>query len=269
MKLSNSTCLLTGATGGIGKAIAAALSEQGCTLVLVGRNDEALKTLNESLGGQHQCLVADITSQEGVQSIANAVSDDKAINLVIQAAGSASFSAFESQSNQHIRNTIELNLTAPMLLSRTLVPLLVGRNEACLINVGSAFGSIGYAGFTSYCASKFGLRGFTEALHREYFSEQIKVKYFAPRATRTSFNSSAVDAMNEKLGNKVDSPELVAQQLIKQIQKDRARMVVGWPEKLFCRLNGLFPELVDKALSSKRSTIIEHANLNNLSGVKQ
>ena len=204
MKLSDNTCLLTGATGGIGKAIAETLSNQGCSLILVGRDETALETLNESLGGRHQCLIVDIASEDGISTISETVSSNNAINLIIQAAGSASFSSFTSQTMQHIKDTINLNLTVPMMLSKAIIPSLIGRKQACLINVGSAFGSIGYAGYSSYCASKFGLRGFTESLHREYSSDQINIKYFAPRATQTSFNSSAVDAMNKKLGNKID-----------------------------------------------------------------
>jgi len=258
------TCLLTGASGGIGQAMAIALDKAGCILVLVGRDAASLEKLNNSLGNKHQILLADIATQEGIASITDAAENNQGLSMIIQAAGTSSFSEFCSQSAEHIRHTIELNLTVPMLLSRAVLPILETRKNACLVNVGSAFGSIGFAGFSSYCASKFGLRGFTEALQREYLKSNVSIKYFAPRATQTSFNSSAVDHLNEALGNTVDSPEIVAEALLTFLKKDGRRKVVGWPETFFCRLNGFLPGLVDNALSRKHSTIIKYAKQNKL-----
>lgn len=266
MELSQSTCLITGASGGIGQAIARSLYAQGAALVLVGRNPAALNALNTELGGAHQCLVADIMAPAGRNQIAAAVSGNPALTLVVQAAGSSSFGEFGEQTDADIENTIALNLTAPMLIARAILPALLQRPQATLVNVGSAFGNIGFPCFSTYCASKFGLRGFTEALQREYAGSALNIVYFAPRATQTSFNSSAVDEMNRVLGNQTDSPERVAEELVRLLKRGRRRAVVGWPEKLFCRLNGLLPELVDRALASKRNTIIEFAKQHHLEG---
>ncbi len=127
------------------------------------------------------------------------------------------------------------------------------------MNVGSAFGYIGFPCFSTYCASKFGLRGFTEALQREYAHSGMRAIYFAPRATWTPFNSVAVDGMNRALGNHMDRPEIVAQALLRVVQRRQRRAVVGWPEKLICRLNGLWPELVDQVLATKVKTVVKFA----------
>jgi short-subunit dehydrogenase len=121
--------------------------------------------------------------------------------------------------------------------------------------VGSAFGSIGHPGFTGYCATKFGLRGFTEALQRELADSGIQVKYFAPRATETTINSSDVVQLNQQLGNSMDSPKWVAEQLMKQLKSNELRRFLGWPERIFVRLNGVFPALVDMGLKSKLTLI--------------
>jgi short-subunit dehydrogenase len=119
-----------------------------------------------------------------------------------------------------------------------------------IIQVGSAFGYIGYPGFSSYCASKFGLRGFIEALAREYADTRIRFGYFAPRATNTNINAVSVDDMNKALGNAVDRVDTVAKAFIIFLNSKKREQVVGWPEKLFARINGFIPKLVDNAIQS-------------------
>ena len=129
-----------------------------------------------------------------------------------------------------------------------------------IVNIGSIFGSIGHPGFAAYCASKFGLKGFTEALQRELHGSSIRVLYLAPRATHTDLNSMAVTALNEALGNNVDSPEQVAKALMDILASKRRQQYLGWPENLFVRLNGLFPGLVHNALVRKLHIIRHHAS---------
>ncbi len=266
MQASKTVCLITGASGGIGSAIARALDEKDARLYLVGRNLTTLKELERSLRGEHQCLQADLTSDSGRQELMAAVANDEALNTVIQAAGVSSFAPLPDQSPAMIEASVYVNLTVPVLLSRQLVPVLLGRRSPTIMFIGSAFGSIGYPGFSSYCAAKFGLRGFAEALRRE-LGDALRVHYLAPRATRTDFNSAAVSAMNEQLGNSMDSPETVADAVLTMLQHPHSqRKTIGWPEKLFCRLNGALPEIVDKALGKKSQQILHFAHENTLKG---
>ena len=137
----------------------------------------------------------------------------------------AGVSQFALTAQQDYPHQIELNLLVPMQLCQMLLPQLQQRPEAVIVNVGSAFGSIGYPGFSGYCASKFGLRGFTEALKRELAASQVRVLYFAPRATDTSINSAAVVEMNQQLGTRMDSPDFVAAQLLAQLKSSQSRGV--------------------------------------------
>ena len=95
------------------------------------------------------------------------------------------------------------------------------------------------------------MRGFTEALSREINGSGVKVAYLAPRATDTAINNDKTRAMNIALGNKMDSPERVAQALLTLINSDKRRLFVGFPEKLFARINGAFPGLVDNAIAKQ------------------
>jgi len=255
MQWQQQTCLLTGATGGIGQAIAKALANKGVSLILQGRSESRLQQLNDSLPGEHKILVADITTIQGREKICR-MAELNAISMLINNAGVGQFSLLEETEETVIVDTLEINLLAPILLIQELLPLLQKADQqqpapSYVINVGSAFGSIGFAGQSIYCASKFGLRGFTEALYRELADTNVHVSYFAPRATATSINSDQAMAMNKALGNSVDSPESVANALIQQLEKGHARLFVGFPEKLFVKINGAFPHIVDKALFKK------------------
>jgi short-subunit dehydrogenase len=121
--------------------------------------------------------------------------------------------------------------------------------------LGSVFGTIGYPGHAVYSATKFALRGFSEALRRELDGTNLRVHYLAPRSTRTKFNSSAVEALNEQFGIAMDSPERVAASLLDMLERNRAEAVIGWPEKLFARLNAMLPRLVDRALAKQLPAI--------------
>jgi short-subunit dehydrogenase len=140
------------------------------------------------------------------------------------------------------------------------MPLMLKSQNAMVVNIGSSFGSIGFAGFTAYCASKFGLRGFTEALQREFANANIAIHYLAPRAVNTAMNSAKVVAMNAELGNAADEPELVAVAALDLLQcRKSSNRYLGWPERFFVRLNAIFPSLVSGALKKQLVTILRYA----------
>jgi short-subunit dehydrogenase len=261
MNLYNCTILLTGASGGIGSAVAKVLSLKGAKLLLVGRNESALTPIAQQLTGEHQIVVADINTPAGREYIIEQCNRFGGIDLIINSAGILNFKFFDQQSEKSIEHTLSTNLLAPMLLCNKLIPLLKQKKEAAIVNVGSTFGSIGHPGFTTYCASKFGLRGFTEALGRELADTKIKVFYLAPRATATALNSDAVTALNDALGNQVDSAEWVASELISLLESNKHQRYLGWPEKLFVHLNALFPGLVHSALVKKIPIIRKFSEL--------
>jgi short-subunit dehydrogenase len=145
---------------------------------------------------------------------------------------------------------LSTNLSVPIKLCQLFLGQLQ-YTKGTIVNVGSSFGSIGYPYQTLYCASKFGLRGFTEALSRELNGSGVKVAYLAPRATDTTINNSKIRALNKELGNKMDSPELVARELLALLDSNQTRRFIGFPEKLFVRINGAFPRIVDNAIAKQ------------------
>jgi short-subunit dehydrogenase len=176
------------------------------------------------------------------------------------------FQFYEQQDSRVIEQMLSTNLVSPMLLCQRLIPILKRQPEAAIVNIGSTFGSIGHPGFTAYCASKFGLRGFTEALQRELADTRIKVSYLAPRATQTELNSDAVKSLNKALGNNTDTPDQVARELMVILSSNQQQRYMGWPEKFFVRLNGLFPGIVHSALVKKLPIVRQYAEQSSLEG---
>lgn len=258
MKLQDRQVLLSGATGGIGWAIAERLAEAGAKLILLGRNEAKLRQLQQALPGEHHILVADLNQPDGRAAIVEKCRE-QGLDAWVNAAGVLDFQLFDEQDSERVQQMLSTNLVSPILLAHGLVPLLQQRQEPVLVNIGSIFGSIGHPGFAAYCASKFGLRGFTEALQRELADSNVRVLYLAPRATHTDLNSMAVTALNEALGNSVDSPQQVAQELMTLLAGSRKHHYMGWPERLFVRINGLFPGVVHQALVKKLPIIKHHA----------
>jgi len=253
MDIQGKTIVLTGASGGIGRAIAVALDKFGARLVLVGRSQDRLDAVTAGLEGQyHRSVVADLATDAGRANLRQLFAGDDSSegpDALVNCLGVNALKLFHEQSAADIESQVTTNLLSPMLVCHDLVPTMLRKPEALILNVGSTFGSIGYPGFSSYCASKFGLRGFTEALRRELADTPVRVSYVAPRATRTDLNSPEIYAMNDALGTSTDDPAAVAGAIVDMIRgTPRASRFLGWPEKLFVRINALLPQLVDKAL---------------------
>lgn len=258
MQLAGKTVLLTGASGGIGQAIATRLAQAGAHLQVVGRDAGRLEQVRRTLAGAHQIVVADINTAAGRDELFLRCQEN-GLDVLINAAGVQDFEMFDRQHSRHIEQMLMTNLAAPVLLCHRLLPLMQQRQQAILVNIGSIFGSIGHPGFAAYCASKFGLRGFTEALQRELAHSPIRVLYLATLGTHTSFNSATAVALNRALGNSADSPERVAAELMKMLADTPKQRFMGWPENIFVRLNGLFPGIVHHALVKKLPIIRQHA----------
>lgn len=262
MNLQDTRVLVTGASGGIGRALVAALLDEGAQVLLSGRDHEALaKVARHHVERQRTAVfAADLTDASDRARLCDfAARWHGGIDILINNAAINDFSLLMTQPAASLDAAVATNLVAPIDLCRRLAPCLERSEQAHIVNIGSVLGTIGFAGNSVYCATKFGLRGFSEALRRELADTGIRVHYFAPRATRTAFNSDLVDDMNDALGNASDDPIEVAENIVRALQADKLEYVIGWPEKFFARLNALLPRLVDMALRPKLPTIRKFA----------
>ncbi|MGZ4203203.1 MAG: SDR family oxidoreductase, partial [Thermoleophilaceae bacterium] len=156
MQLDGSRILLTGASGGIGQAIARALHARGSQLVLSGRRADALEGLATALGSRAEALPADLASTEGVRALAERVGP---VDILVANAALPGSGWLDSFSPEEIDATIDVNLRAPMQLARALAPAMVERGSGHLVFVSSMSGKVANAGGSVYSATKFGMRG--------------------------------------------------------------------------------------------------------------
>ncbi len=254
--------VLTGATGGIGRAIALQLAPQCSSLILMGRDTQKLEALKNELSNAAaniQIVSGDLCDDSTSSRLMDAIAAQQGINLLINNAGISQFKSFEQQSDKDITQLMLTNLISPMLLCKQLLPLLK-KEPSQIINIGSIFGYLGFPGFSSYCASKFGLRGFSQSLRRELSDSSVSVRYFAPRATQTSINSDQVMQMNAELKTDADTPNSVAQEFMKFLSGNAWEKKLGFKESFFVFMNHLFPSVPDNAIKGQLPIINKYLN---------
>lgn len=262
MKFEGQGIILTGAAGGMGQLLVAGLLKQGAQVAMVDANEGALQLLAADAEGKVYPVVADLSSAAGCADAVKACQKHLGqVDMLINLAGLNSFANFAEEDPNYIELMMRVNVLAPMLLARALLPSFLAQNTGKIVNVGSVFGSIGFAWFATYSASKFGLRGFSESLRRELADTNVHVTYIAPRAVKTPMNNAAVMKMGEATGMNMDEPELVVKKIIQAIESDKKDCYFGFPESLFVRVNALLPRLVDLALAGQNKiakTFLKH-----------
>lgn len=240
--------LITGAGSGIGRALAQEASRRGYRLILVGRRTEPLQETARLLAGDDTlCVGADIATPEGRAAIVSAVGVAGGCDILINNAGSVASGPITEVADAELERLIRTNVIAPIALSRDLVPFLAQRRGQ-VVNVGSVFGDIGFPFFGIYSASKFALRGFSEALRRELAPHGIAVTYLAPRGTRTAAADS-FGALVGPMGMKLDLPETVATHAWRAIERRARSHYPKSSERFFVALQRLRPTLIDRALT--------------------
>jgi len=259
MKLDGSRIILTGAAGGIGSELTTQLYARGASLGVVGRSDDELVSLRGRLSGGAGTVhgaAADLLDPgargKALGELQEALGG---VDILINCAGLLSFRPIVEEDPAVLERIIQLNLVTPVLLARQLLPAMLERGHGHIVNVGSTFGSIGFAWFSAYSASKFGLRGFSESLRRELEGTGVAVTYVAPRAVKTNLNTGAVYRMAEATGMNMDDPAWVASRIVAAIDSDAKDVYLGFPEKFFAWLNGFLPRVVDSGLRKQNRTM--------------
>jgi short-subunit dehydrogenase len=259
MKFAQMNVLLTGATGGIGSELATLLASGGAALLLNGRAESRLAVQCAHLrhSARHvEAVAGDLATPAGREAVVRAASVfPGGINVLVNNAGVNRFGRFARQDADSLERLVTLNFVAPMLLTRDLLPMLLAREAAVVANIGSIVGSIGVPGQAAYAGSKFALHGFSEALRRELAGSPVRIVYVAPRSTDTRMNDVALRLVNAESGNRIDAPSAVARQIADAIAGTSRERFIGWPERLFVKVNALFPGLVDRALRRQNQLV--------------
>jgi NADP-dependent 3-hydroxy acid dehydrogenase YdfG len=175
---------VTGAGRGIGKAVSVALAQAGCRVVLAARTREQIEAVQKEIlsqGGDALAIPTDLTVDENIQRLVEA-SQAKwgAVEILINNAGWGKRAPVVGASLTDWDQTFRLNLRAPMVLAKALLPNMIAKREGAVINIGSVSGKTGEANGAAYSASKFGLIGFTQSLYEEVREHNIKVAVILP-----------------------------------------------------------------------------------------
>jgi short-subunit dehydrogenase len=182
--LEGKSALVTGAGRGIGKAIALSLARSGCRLVLSSRTTAQLEEVQQEIqrsGGTAAVVAADLARDENIeQLVAETRRALGGIDFLINNAGWGKRAPVVRATVEDIDQTLRLNLRAPMLLAKHLVPAMIERGGGAVVNIGSVSGKSGEANGAAYSASKFGLIGFTQSLYEEVREHGIKVAVILP-----------------------------------------------------------------------------------------
>jgi short-subunit dehydrogenase len=266
MRIESQRILITGAGGGIGRELCARLAEHNARLCLVDRNqdtgDRAMVALRQ-FPAEILTVQANITRGEDRERVINTMTQAwGGIDMLINLAGIMDFARFDEEDPGIIQRILQVNVEAPLQLSRQVLPQMIERGHGRIVNVGSMFGSIAFPCFAAYSASKFAIRGFSQALRRELGGSGVGVTYIAPRAVNTPFNPPVVRRMAELGMMHMDDPQWVAKKIVQAIERNKDEVYLGFPESLFARINALFPRLVDSAIAKQVPALLSFTTQN-------
>lgn len=193
--LTGRRALITGASGGIGRAIAKALHAQGATVVLHGRRTEALNALAEDLGGARTEVVnADLSEAGAAEALIKALEAEHALDILVNNAGITRDQLAMRMKDEDWQTVLEVNLTAAFRLSRACLRGMMKRRYGRIVNITSIVGVTGNPGQTNYAAAKAGMIGMSKALAQEVAARGVTVNCLAPGFIETPMTG----ALNEQ-----------------------------------------------------------------------
>lgn len=253
--LLNNRALVTGASGGIGRAIALELARSGVDSVLIARRGDKLAELVgeiERLGRKAVAVVGDVTNAATRRQALDAARDKfGGLDILVNNAGVSAHGRFADADPDRLRPIMEVNLFAPVELTREALPLLRAGQSPIIVNVGSVLGQRACPHKSEYCASKFALRGFSESLRAELAPLGIDVLVVTAGPTDTQFFEHLIETHGDLpwTEGKPVSPERVARATIRAMERGRHEIVPSWRGWLLVTANRFFPRLVDWAMA--------------------
>lgn len=198
--LNGKKVLVTGASGGIGRAIAMELSSSGADLCLTGRNKSELENLQKIIGGNCQIIISDLSNSEGISSLADQAQDIMGqIDILVNNAGITKDNLFMRMSEDDWNEVININLNSIFKLTKQLIKGMIKRRYGRIINITSVIGVAGGAGQSNYSASKAGIIAMSKSLAQEVGSRSVTVNSIAPGFIETNMTAELSDERKEDI----------------------------------------------------------------------
>jgi short-subunit dehydrogenase len=236
MELAGRKALLTGATGGLGRAIARAMAERGAVLSLSARKREALETLAAELPGSgHTVLPADLAEPGEAERLA---SETAGAEILVANAGLPAAGRLEDFSPAEVQRALRVNLESPMLLAQALFPAMLSGGSGHLVFVASLAGKAPAPQSSIYNATKFGLRGFALGLRSDLAPQGVGVSLVSPGFIREA-GMFAESGASSPAGLGTSTPEEVAAATVRAIVADKAEIAVAPARQRFLAHFGL------------------------------
>jgi short-subunit dehydrogenase len=260
MNYTGKTIWITGASSGIGEAMAKELAKTKCKLILSGRNLHALKEVEErciKLGSRVQLAPFDLGKSEEVNDVAKAVIEsNETIDCLINVGGLSQRSLVSETSIEIDRKIFEINFFGTIALTKALLPIMIRQGGGQIVATSSIVGKFGFPLRSAYSASKHALHGFFESLRAENVHNNIKVSLIIPGRINTSISINAIDADGKKYGLLDDGQasgmdvDKSARIIIRKLKAEKKEILVGGKELLMVHIRRFLPFLYYK-LSSK------------------
>lgn len=230
MELAGRTALLTGATGGLGRAIATALAQRGAKVVLSGRSLEALEAMAAELPGSgHRTLSSDLSQPGAAEKLA---AEAGPIDVLVANAGLPGTGRLPDFSADELTGTLRVNLEAPMLLARALEPGMLERGSGHMVFISSLSGKSATPLSSVYNATKFGLRGFALGLRADLDPVGIGVSIVSPGTIREA-GMYADSGAPPITGLGTGTPQQVAAAVLKAIEQNKVEVSVAPVQQRF------------------------------------
>ena len=255
MELHNQVAIVTGASEGIGAALARLLAAEGARVVLAARSEEKLKALAARLGEDRTLVVpTDVTEAAQVERlVSRTVEQFGGIDILVNNAGIGLYGRIQEMDWEHFRRMWEVNFFGAVQLTRAALPYL---RERCgvVVNISSVAGKISFPYFGGYCATKFALNALSTALRMELARTGVRVVVVCPGPVQTQFQSNAYrDSQNlpgalRRRTVRGISAEQVARVTLRAVRRGRREVVVPWALSLLVGVRALFPAVVDSLL---------------------
>ena len=252
MQLPGARALVTGATGGIGGAIARALHARGAHVVLTGRREELLEELRASLGERAELVPVDLAERDGAARLAEAAGD---VDVLVANAALPASGRVEDFDPDEIDRALDVNLRAPIQLTRALLPGMLQRGRGHVVLISSLSGKVASPRSGVYSATKFGLRGFAAGLREDVEPRGIGVTVVFPGfVSEAGFFADSGVKLPHWVGTR--TPDQVATAVVQGVERERAELdVAPLGLRLGTRLAGLAPVTagrIQRRLGSER-----------------
>jgi short-subunit dehydrogenase len=223
VQLHGATVLVTGATGGIGRAIVRALDARGARLLLTARRAEVLDEIAGELGGRPECVPADLGDAAGVAALAERAGT---VDVLVANAALPASGGLDDFSPAEIDAALDVNLRAPVQLTRALLPQMLARGTGHLLYVSSLAGKVASPRGALYSATKFGLRGFAAGLRQDVETRGVRVTVVYPGfVSGAGMFAESGARLPRWVGTR--TPEQVAAAVVRGLQTGRAEIDVA------------------------------------------